>query len=179
MAFRRWLTIPRVVAAVATVLLLLALPDSGHPVVSQPQPHLASALNLSHLGWLLLAVPLVVHGAAHLSGLIAPFTRRDVGFAERPWIFAHGVTPHSAIGRAFGLVWLVAAVTLVISGLGLLLGQVWWAVAALAAATLSLAAIVVWWRAVPAGAKAGAVFDLLVLLAALQPTQALIAGRGG
>jgi hypothetical protein len=130
----------------------------------------------SQIGWLILAAPLIMHGLAHLSGLIAPFTRRDVGFAERPWIFAHGATPHSAIGRAFGPVWLAAAVALAASGVGLLLGQVWWASWAAAASILSLAVISVWWKAVPPGAKVGAAFDLLVLWAALHPTLSRISG---
>jgi uncharacterized membrane protein YphA (DoxX/SURF4 family) len=170
----RWLTVLRVAAAVAIALLVLALPGSGYRGASQPGPPSANQFTVSQIGWLILAVPLIVHGLAHLSGLIAPYTRRHVGFAERPWIFAHGVTPHSSIGRAFGLVWLAAAAALAIAGIGLLLGQAWWAALAVAASILSLAAIITWWHAVPAGAKAGAAFDLLVLLTALQPTQALL-----
>jgi hypothetical protein len=34
--------------------------------------------------------------------------------------------------------------------------------------------ILTWWKAVPPGARVGAAFDLLILLAALQPAQMLI-----
>jgi hypothetical protein len=172
----RWLTVLRLVALVATVLLLLALPSSGYRAPSQPGSQFPTTLTLEHIGWIVLALPLIAHGLAHLSGLIAPFTPRDLGFAERHWIFTHDVTLHSAIGRAFGGVWLMAAVALATAGVGLLLGQAWWPACAVAASVISLAAIVTWWKAVPKGAKAGAAFDLLVLLAALQPMQSLISG---
>jgi uncharacterized membrane protein YphA (DoxX/SURF4 family) len=161
-----WPTILRVAAVLAVVVLLLAMPASG----VERSGTLAGGLLAGSAGtWrLVLAAPLLAHGLAHLSGLVAPFTRRDVGFAEQPWSFAHGVTVHSAAGRAFGLLWLASAAGLVMAGVGLLLGLAWWAAAALAAAALSLAVIVTWWRAVPPGAKVGAGFDVLILLAAVQ-----------
>jgi len=44
----------------------------------------------------------------------------------------------------------------------------WWRLAAVVGAALSLVIILLWWKAVPPGAKAGAVFDML-LLASLVP----------
>jgi hypothetical protein len=122
----------------------------------------------------ILAVPLIAHGLAHLAGALAPLARRDLGFAERPWVFSTSITLHTAVGRAFSLVWLAASAGLVGAGLGLLFEQDWWAALALVAASLSLGVILTWWKAVPPGARVGAAFDLLILLAALQPAQMLI-----
>jgi hypothetical protein len=107
----------------------------------------------------------ILHGLAHLSGFVAAFTSRDTGFSPNSWLFSPNVTIHSAIGKLFGLLWLVAAVALAGSGLALLLGWAVWPWLPIAGAVLSLLVIVPWWNTVPPGAKAGAVFDLLILLA--------------
>jgi hypothetical protein len=164
MSRKRWWWLERAVILLAIALLFLALPSSGGvPVAAgtRPGPVLS-------LWWLILAVPLVAHGLAHLAGWVAPYTQRSVGFVEQPWVFGPAGTPHSRAGRAFGWLWLAAAVALVAAGLGLLLGQGWWAFLALGAAALSLADILIWWRAVPVGARVGAAFDVVVVLAALQ-----------
>lgn len=123
---------------------------------------------------LVFAIPLIVHGLAHLSGTFATWSRGDAGFSPRPWIFSSGVALHSALGKVFGLLWLIAALALVSSGLAMLLQQAWWPFLAILAAVLSLSAILPWWNSVPPGAKAGAAFDLLILLAMSQPIQPLI-----
>jgi hypothetical protein len=65
--------------------------------------------------------------------------------------------------------WLVALVGLVGAGLGLLFGQAWWPSLAVAAAVVSLVAILPWVRLVPPGAWAGALLDLLIIVALLSP----------
>jgi hypothetical protein len=170
----QWLTVLRVAAILAVILLLLASPSSEYVLKPQSGAGPLVLPQASRFAWLILAVPLIAHGLAHLSGLLAPFTRRDLGFAEQPWAFAHGITLHSAVGRACGLLWLAAALGLVGSGLGLLLGQIWWAAVAFAAALLSLIVILIWWKAVPLGARVGAAFDLAILLAASQLVQPLM-----
>ena len=52
---------------------------------------------------------LIIHGLAHISGPLGFWTSGPQAFVEKPWIFSRGVTPHSAVGSAFGLVWLVVA----------------------------------------------------------------------
>lgn len=165
----RWLAVLRLVALLAVVFLLLALPSSGYPPSRQSTLVPSLAPTMSRVWWSILAIQLIAHGIAHLSGVFACFGRRNAGFAERPCVFSGRITLHTPIGRAFSLVWLAASVTLVGSGLGLLLGQDWWTGLAVAAAALSLLAILSWWNAVPPGAKVGAAFDLLILVAAVQP----------
>lgn len=116
---------------------------------------------------IVVAVAFILHGLAHLSGFMAAFTGRAAGFSTRPWLLSPNVTVHSGIGRVFGLLWLVAALALAGSGLALLLGWAVWPWLPMAGAIISLMAIAPWWRTVPPGAKAGAVFDLLILLALL------------
>lgn len=112
---------------------------------------------------------LIVHGLAHVSGPLGFWTSGPQAFVEKPWIFSRGVTPHSAVGSAFGLVWLVVALGFVGAGLGLLFGQAWWPTLAVAAAAVSLVAIVPWVRVVPPGAWAGACLDLAILAVLLIP----------
>ena len=117
----------------------------------------------------LLTFLLIIHGLAHASGPLGFWTSGPQAFVEKPWLFSKGVTPRSAVGAAFGLVWLVAALGFVGAGLGLLLGQAWWPTLAVAAAAVSLVAIVPWVRVVPPGAWAGACLDLAILAALLLP----------
>jgi DNA-binding transcriptional LysR family regulator len=114
-----------------------------------------------------VAAALILHGLAHLSGFVAAFTSRDTGFSPKPWLFSPNVTIHSAIGRVFGLLWLVAAVALAGAGLALLLGWAVWPWLPIAGAIVSLLVIATWWNTVPPGARLGAVFDLIILVALL------------
>ena len=113
----------------------------------------------------LIGIPLLMHGLAHGSGFAAAWTSTWAGFSQRAWLFSDGITLKSPLGRAFGLLWLVAMLGLAGAGLGVLFGQSWWP--ALAGAVVSLVAILPWWQAVPPGAKAGAVFDLLIVVTLL------------
>lgn len=120
---------------------------------------------------ILLAIPLLMHGLAHISGLLASWTSLDVGYADNPWLFSQGVYLQSLTGRIFGLLWLAAMIGLVGSALGLVFRQEWWRALAVASAVLSLVVILPWWNTVPPGAKIGAIFNLLVLAAMLTPLQ--------
>jgi hypothetical protein len=163
----RWMSILRVAGVMAVVVILLAQPsDRAQP--GRPLSWLPFGTLQISLWWLVLSVPLIVHGLLHLTGLAAPFTRLNLGFAERPCILARAATPHSAVGRVFCPAWLAASLLLVSSGVGLLFGRDWWAGLAVAGALVSLALVLTWWKAVPRGAKVGAAFNLLVLLAAVQ-----------
>lgn len=118
---------------------------------------------------ILIAIPLIVHGLAHISGFLASWTSLDAGYANRSWLFSANVTLDSPAGRIFGLLWLVAAIGLAGSGVGLLLRQEWWPAVAVLAAAISLVVIVPWGRTVPPGARVGAVFDALVILVLQTP----------
>ena len=117
----------------------------------------------------LFAFLLVMHGLAHITGLLGFWASGPQAFAEKSWLFSKGVTPHSLLGWTFGLLWLVAAIGLSGAGLGLLFGQSWWPTLALVAAAISLVAIVPWMRVVPPGAWSGACLDLVILAALLLP----------
>jgi hypothetical protein len=117
----------------------------------------------------LFAFLLVMHGLAHVTGLVGAFSSGEQAFEDKPWIFSQGVTARGPVGKAWALIWLLAALGLAGSGLGLALGWSGWPTLALAAAVLSLAAIVPWLRVVPPGAWAGALLDLLIVVALLPP----------
>jgi hypothetical protein len=74
----------------------------------------------------IIALPLIGHGLAHISGVLAAWTLADVGFKDNPWIFSSGVRLSSGIGRVFGLIWLLALIALAGSGVGLIFRQAWW-----------------------------------------------------
>jgi hypothetical protein len=112
---------------------------------------------------------LIVHGLAHISGLLGLLTSGTQAFPDKAWLFSEGVTARGTFGKAFSLVWLVALVGLIAAGAGLVLGQSWWPTVSVVAAGASLLAIVPWLRAVPPGAWAGGVLDLLILMALLGP----------
>ncbi len=116
-----------------------------------------------------LGIFLAMHGLAHLSGLLASWTTGRAGFLEQPWLFPGEVTVQTPLGRALSPLWLVAVVGLVAAGVALMTRQPWWPTVAVAAAVFSLVVIVLWWRAAPAGAKVGAVADLLILAALAFP----------
>lgn len=117
------------------------------------------------MSWIryLVAFALFMHGLAHLSGFFAAWTKAEVGYPAKPWLFSKNVTLKSPLGKIFGLLWLVAALFLVAGGFGLALGHGWWPGAALLGAVVSLFVILPWLRAVPPGAWAGAIFDVLIV----------------
>jgi hypothetical protein len=121
-----------------------------------------------------LATPLILHGIAHISGFISSWTSNLAGFVERPWILSSTVTLRDPLGRAFGLLWLVALFSLVGAGLGLISAQDWWPSLTVIGAALSLVVILPWWNTVPPGAKVGALFNLLVILLLLLPVKSRI-----
>jgi hypothetical protein len=121
-----------------------------------------------------IALPLIGHGLAHISGVLAAWTSADVGFKDNPWIFSSGVRLCSGIGRVWGLIWLLAGIVLAGSGVGLILRQAWWLDLALLGSVLSLVAIVPWWKAAPPGAKIGVAFDLLLIIALATPIRDML-----
>jgi hypothetical protein len=119
---------------------------------------------------------LVMHGLAHVTGLLGHWTSGSGAFPDEPWLLSAGVTARGVVGRTFGLLWAVALVGLVGTGLGLVFKQAWWPQLAIAAAAVSLFAIVPWLKVVPPGAWAGALLDVLILVALLSPWAERIVG---
>jgi hypothetical protein len=124
---------------------------------------------------IVLAIPFLPHGLAHLSGFLASWTRAGAGYTDKPWIFSENVQLQSWVGRIFGILWVVAMVGLVGTGVGIITRQAWWPSLAIAASAISLVVILPWWNTVPPGAKVGAAFDLLVIAVLLSPLQERLA----
>ena len=117
----------------------------------------------------LLAIPLIMHGLANLGGMVAPWTSSLSGFKDAPWLFGSGIKFRSLAGRSSSLLWLLSTLMLCGAGTGLLLGETWWITLAIIGAAASLAVIFLWWKAVPPGARFGAVFDAVLLVALTSP----------
>jgi hypothetical protein len=117
-----------------------------------------------------LVILLLAHGVGHIMGFLAAWTDVPMGFNNRPWLLSQGVTIDGGVGRAFGLLWLVALIAFVGGALGLVGHQDWARPLLVAAAFISLIAILPWWNTVTAGARTGAILvDLAVIFALLPP----------
>ena len=112
---------------------------------------------------------LLVHGIGHIMGFLAAWTSVPMGFSTEPWVFSNQVSMSSAIGRVFGLVWLLALAGFLAATVGLLQGQAWWPTLAVLAALISIAVILPWWNTVTPGSKFGALAVDVLVLAALLP----------
>ncbi len=112
----------------------------------------------------LLALALIMHGIGHIIGFMAAWTTIPMGWVDAPWILGGGFRIASPVGKAWGLLWLIALIAFVGAGLGLLQGQPWWLPLATAAAVISVVAIVPWWPSAPAGARYGGMIANLVVL---------------
>lgn len=119
---------------------------------------------------LMLAVILIAHGIGHIMGFMAAWTNVPMGFTDRPWLLSTGVTVHSAVGKAFGLLWLVALVALVGAGLGVLLRADWWPMLAIIGSAISLMAILPWWNTVATSPRIWAsLVDIVTIVVLLVP----------
>ncbi len=115
------------------------------------------------------AIPLVFHGLANLAGVFAPWTKTLGGFANASLIFSSSLLYQSWAGKAFGLFWLASTACLVSAGAGLFLHRSWWLPLAIAGCAFSAIAIFPWWKAVPAGARFGGIFDLVMIVLLVSP----------
>ena len=121
------------------------------------------------LKWI-VGLVLIAHGIGHAMGFMAAWTTIPSGLTTGHWLFSGDITMGTGIGKAFGLLWLVALVAFVGSGLGLLFGMGWWQPLAIAASVISLVAIVPWLSVMPTGSAFGAVaVDVVTLVALLTP----------
>ena len=117
------------------------------------------------MGKYIILALILGHGLAHISGFLASFTSVDVGYhTDNAWIFRGDITLKSDFGKIFGMLWLIVAILFLIAAAGIIFSLSWWTNIALAAAVVSLIVIVPFWNTVPPGAKAGAVFDLIILI---------------
>jgi hypothetical protein len=113
----------------------------------------------------IIAFILIVHGLGHVMGFLESWTTIPAGFSDRPWLLPGNITIESGVGRAFGLLWLIALAGFVGAGLGLLFSQSWWPALAAASAAISLVVILPWWPTVTPGSRLGAtLIDLFIFI---------------
>lgn len=110
---------------------------------------------------------LLGHGIGHLMGFMESWTSINVGFTDKPSILGGNYMMDSTLGKAFGIVWLVAMVLFIGSGFGVLTDHTWWRMLAIAGSLISLVGIVPWWNTVVVGVKMGALLDVAILLVLL------------
>lgn len=119
------------------------------------------------LRWSIIVI-LLAHGVGHIMGFLESWISIPAGFTNQPWILSNNIPIESALGRAFGLLWLVAMIAFLGAVFGLISRQEWWRALAIAAAFISLVAILQWWNTVTSGARFGAVFvDVMTILVLL------------
>jgi cytochrome c biogenesis protein CcdA len=119
------------------------------------------------LRWVIIIV-LLAHGIGHIMGFLESWTSISAGFTNQPWILSNNVTIESVVGRAFGLLWLVAMIGFLGAVFGLFAHHEWWRTLAIASAFISLVAILPWWNTVTSGARFGAVLvDVITILTLL------------
>ena len=124
----------------------------------------------------IVAIVLIGHGIGHIMGFIETWTKwqpfSDPAFNASPWILPGDVYIESAIGKLFGIFWLLSMLGFFAAGIGLVANQPWWATVAIVASILSLIAVVPCWNTFTPGimSKTSAVVvDIIVIIALLGP----------
>lgn len=125
-------------------------------------------MDSNFLRWVTILV-LLAHGVGHILGFLATWVGTPVGFGDQPWVLSTNVTINSSVGRAFGLLWLMALLAFLGAVLALQGHQDWWRTLAIIAAFISLVAILPWWNTVSAGVRTGAVLADILVIAFLLP----------
>ncbi len=115
------------------------------------------------------ALMLIGHGIGHLTGILAAWTSINPGFVRKPWIFPGNQVIDSSVGKAWSGLWLISTVLFVASGIAVLMSEDSWRFLAIAGSAVSIAAMGPWWNAIMAGAKAGILLDVAILLVLLLP----------
>lgn len=117
----------------------------------------------------LASLVILGHGLGHTTGLAAAWSSMPTGFSERPWVFGGDVRLSSPVGKAFGLVFLLATILFVISAGAAFAGSEMWRTFAVAGSVASIACMVPWWNTVLFGARLGVLLDVAILLVLLVP----------
>ena len=122
---------------------------------------------------IVVAITLFGHGIGHVMGFLGSWTKVQLNnlraFNESPWNFSGHIFAQSAVGKVFGIVWLIAMGANFAAAIGLITNQSWWTTIAVIASFLSLSAIIPWWNTFTPGimSKKSAVFVDIVVIAAL------------
>lgn len=133
---------------------------------------------------IVIAIILAGHGMGHIMGFLGTWTSWQIfsepSFNESPWIFSDGIFIHSAVGKVFGIFWLVAMIGFLAAAIGLIANQSWWSTVAIIACILSLLAVIPWWNTITPGImskKSAVVVDIIILVALLGPWKDVLLTR--
>jgi len=110
------------------------------------------------------ALVILGHGLGHMTGLAASWSNIPTGFSDKPWMFGGDVRMSSAVGKAFGIVFLIATVLFIISSVAAFSGSDLWRTFAILGSAASIACVVPWWNTVIFGARLGVLLDLAMIL---------------
>lgn len=92
-------------------------------------------------------------------------------------IFSNGTFIHSAVGKVFGIFWLVVMIGFFFAAIGLIANQSWWITVAIIASILSLLAVIPWWNTFTPGIiskKSAIVVDIIILVALMGPWKSVL-----
>ena len=133
---------------------------------------------------IVIAIILFGHGIGHVVGFLGSWTKLqlfpELPFNESPWIFSSDVFIQSAVGKVFGIFWLLSMGAFFAAAIGLVANQPWWTTLAVIASFFSLLAVIPWWNTFTPGimSKQSAVLvDIIVLIALLGPWKDVLLAR--
>jgi hypothetical protein len=126
---------------------------------------------------IVVAITLFGHGGGHLVGFLGSWTNSRLGlpdfaFNQSPWILPGDIFMQSAVGKVFGIFWLLSMGGFFAAAIGLMMNQSWWTTIAVIASFLSLLAVIPWWNSITPGImskRSAVVVDIIVLVALLGP----------
>lgn len=107
------------------------------------------------------------HGVGHVLGWMPAWgVARFEGVSSRSWLLTDVIGESTTRALAGGL-WLAPTIGFVFAAAGLFTGQAWWRPVAIGSAVVSLAAIALFWEALPVGSRVGAIVVDLAVVGAL------------
>ncbi len=107
------------------------------------------------------------HGIGHVMGWLPAWGIAKIeGVSTRSWLLTDTLGERFS-GVLGGALWLLPTIGFVTAAAGLFAGQAWWRPLAIGSAVLSLAAIALFWEALPVGSRVGAIGVNLVVVAGL------------
>jgi hypothetical protein len=102
-----------------------------------------------------IAVFAMLHGVGHTLWFLGAWFPRSHVTSDRSWLLPFDVRLTSPVGKAMGLLSLLATGSFLAVGIGLWVGTAWWPGLLLGAATISIVVVVPWGPvAVPASVNA-------------------------
>lgn len=116
-----------------------------------------------------VAVLLIMHGASHVIWFLASWTSVRTGVGDDAWLLPGDITIRGRIGRALGLLALIAVAVFVSAGLMLLAGMETWNGVANIGVVLSYAVVVPWLRQGPGSWPLTSLAANLVLMFLVTP----------